>query len=170
VSERLLSSRNTFVLKYLFPAVWMLAFGHFAYSALRTLGQLSYHSGPGTVPAGLAWRVVLGWLLGTVLILWAAIPLKRVRLVDGALLVSNFRREVRIPLGAIRRVSQNRWLNWRPIAVELRTDLGVGTRFTFLPPDRLFRFRFRFWREDPEVAELRHLAGVARPRSPAPAP
>ncbi len=84
------------------------------------------------------------------------VPLKRVRVSgDGeSLLVSNYLREWEIPVGLITEVTQNRWLKLRPISIHLRIDPGCGARVVFMPP---LRFNFLFWREDPEVAELRAL-------------
>jgi hypothetical protein len=84
------------------------------------------------------------------------VPLKRVRVSgDGeSLMVSNYLREWEIPVGLITDVTQNRWLKLRPISIHLRIDPGCGARVVFMPP---LRFNFLFWREDPEVAELRAL-------------
>jgi hypothetical protein len=89
-------------------------------------------------------------------ILRFAIPLKRVELRDGRLYVSNYRREWEIAPNDILSVRQSRWVNSRPIRVQLRYDVeGLGSRFMFIPPSRA---RLKFWREDPQVEELRRFA------------
>jgi hypothetical protein len=95
-----------------------------------------------------------------VFIFWFNMSLKRVRLADGAILVSNYIDEWRVPFGLIESVSQNRWFRPRPITIRLRADIGCGTSVKFMPPRRWFPFSF--WREDSVVAELRQLAGVSK--------
>jgi len=85
-------------------------------------------------------------------------PLKKVRVVDGALLVSNYVHEWRVPFALISDVSQSGWMfNTVPIIIQLREDVGCGTKLRFLP---LARWRLRFWSEDPVVDELSRLAGL----------
>jgi hypothetical protein len=84
-----------------------------------------------------------------------------VRVDGGVLVVSNYWREWRVPFGLVTAITQNRWINLRPITVRLRADVGCGTRVVFLPPTR---FRARIWREDPEVEELRRLVGLCTTR------
>ena len=107
-------------------------------------------------------------LLGVVMIAGIVVsvvlcaPLKRVRVGDDgeSLLISNYIREWTLPVGLIAEVTQHRWLKLRPITIHLRIDPGCGTRVAFMPPLRL---NFRFWREDPEVEELRTLASAHVP-------
>lgn len=77
---------------------------------------------------------------------------------DGeSLLVSNYLQEWKVPVALISEVAQNRWLELRPITTHLRIDPGCGKRVMFMPPLRMI---FLFWREDPEVEELRSLASA----------
>ena len=100
--------------------------------------------------------VFLGvWLLGTTFILWANAGLKRVRMDDRQLHVSNYVRQVDIPFSAITDVRQNRWLNSRPITIHFRDVTRFGDKVTFMPKQRI-----QFWRIDPVVDELKQLAGL----------
>ena len=102
--------------------------------------------------------VFLGvWIIGSAFILWACAGLKRVRVDEGQLFVSNYLREIRIPFSAVRDVRQNRRLNLRPITIYFRDGTEFGDRVTFMPKRRI---AIRFWREDPVVDELRQLAGL----------
>lgn len=152
-----LSSAWTFVVKYLFPAVWIPAFGAGALLALQHPEDVMYNGVRGAAPSQIGWIFLLLWLAGTTVILWMSVPLKRVRVDSGALVVSNYFREWRVPFDLVTDVTQNRWVNGRPITVRLRADMGCGYRIVFLPQARL---RWRTWREDPEVNELRRLAGL----------
>jgi len=81
-------------------------------------------------------------------------PLKKVSIAADSLIISNYRREIAVPLGEIERITENRWLNYRPVTIHLRHDAGFGRTITFMPKVR----PFLLWRSHPIVAELRALA------------
>ncbi len=154
---RTLSSAWTFFHKFLLPVVLTGAFAAALRSALQARGV--YSSRPAAAPP--IDLILLGvvMLVGIAASVVFCAPLKRVRVSDDgeSLLVSNFLHEWTVPVGLISEVTQNRWLKLRPITIHLRIDPGCGTRVAFMPPLRL---NFRFWREDPEVEELRVLASM----------
>lgn len=156
--NRTLSSSWTFFYKYLFPVIWIVGFAMGARMATDTRrGALHVEMANGAAP-DVVWFFLLVGLVGVAAIFWTTSPLKRVRVGDDdTLIVSNYMQEWRVPFGLITSVTQNKWLKMRPITVRLRADVGCGTRVVFMPPLRL---RFIFWHEDPEVAELRELAGI----------
>lgn len=53
-------------------------------------------------------------IAGTVFIWWTGGPLKRVRLDDRVLYISNYRKEIVVPLRAVAEVTENRWTNIHP--------------------------------------------------------
>jgi hypothetical protein len=146
--EEVLSSSWTFFHKYVFTTNWTLGFG---------LGTLAMFVGPFTDPDGHRWIFLSGFVLGSTF-LWATLPrLKRVALRDGALVVSNYRKEIVVPLGDIDRVSQNQWLSWRPITLSLRTETPFGRSIVFMPP-----FSWALFSEHDVVHRLRKLANQSR--------
>jgi hypothetical protein len=158
--SRSLSSAWTPFYKFLLPVVLVCTFAAGLRTALEARGVYS-----GTPSASPPLDLIL---LGVVIIAGLAAtivfcaPLKRVRVSDDdeALLVSNYMSEWTVPLGLISEITQNRWLKLRPITVHLRIDPGCGTRVMFMPP---LRWNFLFWREDPEVEQLRMLAATHAP-------
>ena len=156
--ERELSSQWTFVVKYVVPGIWIPLVGLQVIAAYLAPVKVIYTGAPGVAPLFAAGNVLIFWLFGSALVLWFALPIQRVRLSDGAILVSNYFNEWRVPFALIESVSQNRWVQNRPVTIQLRADVGCGTSIKFLPPRRWFLFRF--WREDPVVTELRRLAGI----------
>lgn len=161
--ERLLSSRWTFLNKYVLPGIWIPCFGTGVLMSFHKPEDAIFNGVRGALPA-FAYVFVTLWLLGSAFILWFGVSLKRVRLADGAILVSNYIKEWRVPFALIESVSQSRWVQQRPITIHLRADVGCGMSVKFIPPNRWLRF---FWREDREVVELSELAGlsVVRPSS-----
>ena len=158
--NRTLSSAWTFFYKFLLPIVLVATFAAVLRPALEARG--AYSSTPTASPPADLLLLGLVFLLGIIATAWFCAPLKRVRIGDDGqtLLVSNYLREWEVPAGLITDVTQNRWLKLRPITIHLRIDPGCGTRVMFMPP---LRINFRFWREDPEVDELRALASMHVP-------
>jgi hypothetical protein len=152
MDERTLSSAQTFWMKFVFPTIWISMFG------LATLALfLGALRGPDNSPPpeDMKWGFLAAWVGGTAFIYWASARLKKVRIADSALYVSNYLKEVRIPLDAVADVTENRWINIHPVTIHLRTTTDFGDRITFMPKIRIFG-----WRSHPVVAELRGLAHV----------
>jgi hypothetical protein len=141
--DRTMSSVWTFCYKFIVPALWAVAIG---------VASVSTFASERTVVA-----LAIVWAVAGVALLRVCVPLKRVSLEDDALLVSNFRTEWRIPYALIAEVTQNRWIKLRPITIRLTRDVGCGETVVFMP---YVRMRWRFLDEDPEVEELRVLAGA----------
>ena len=99
------------------------------------------------------------WVVGSIFILSASAGLKRVRIDQRQLYVSNYVKEISIPFGAIVDVEQNRWLNIRPVTIYFREPTEFGDKATFMPKARI---RLLFWKVDPVVDELKNLAGISR--------
>lgn len=151
----MLSSRWTYFLKFLYAPLWMLAMGFILWPVVFQANEFRGVHGE-SLPSVIPWIFGAVWVIGCVGILRFASPLKRVELRNGRLYVSNYRREWEIAPNDILSVRQSRWVNSRPIRVQLRYDVeGLGSRFMFIPPSRA---RLKFWREDPQVEELRRFA------------
>jgi hypothetical protein len=148
-----ISSRTTFVYKFIFPAIWIPLFGFVAYLALN-----AGRSGAGDKTVGIIMATT--WLVVSAFLLRLVLPLMRVQLRDGRIYASNYRREIEIVPGEIERVTQNVWMNVRPITLHLRHETSFGRRIRFLPPSRVI---FTFWKEDPIVDQLRRFAGLLPP-------
>jgi hypothetical protein len=155
MSKRDLSSALTFSAKFVFPVLWISGFG---------LGTVSlwldaFHGGNSELPPSVMKFVFLGvWIIGSAFILWACAGLKRVRVDERQLFVSNYLREICIPFSAVRDVRQNRWEGSRPITIYFRYVTEFGDRATYMPKLRIF-IPF-FWRVDPVVNELKQSAGL----------
>ena len=157
---RRLSSGLTFVFKLLFPLVWMAGFGFATVAEFLWPDRGTHNVVPGGALDGGKWIFLVALLFGSAFILRVAVPLKRVILDGDALLVSNYLRTVRVPLASVARVTQNRWINVRPVTVHLREPSPFGARFTFMPPRPRWVVA---WREDAVVHDLRaRVAAAAR--------
>lgn len=146
--RRTLSSAQTFLMKFIFPSLWLVGFAT-ATVVLFTTG------GGGDAPrspplAELKWFFLAATVLGGAFLYWGCMRLKRVEIDDQWVYISNFVRETRVPLRDIEDVSENRWINIRPVTIGFRRDTEFGPRVTFMP-----KTRFRgFWQAHPVVGEL----------------
>jgi hypothetical protein len=133
-------------MKFVFPVVWVLGFG------LACLYLWSGAPEDAVPPYGF----FAAWIAVTAFILWTSVGLKRIRVDERRLYVSNYLREISVPFTAIADVKQNRLLRHRPVTIYFKEATGFGDRVTFMPKQRL-----NFWSVDPTVSELRKLAGLA---------
>ena len=153
MQETTLSSAWTFWTKFVLPA----GFGLGAIIVLWSNGLVDRN---GAIPPFQVKLLLLGaWIPAMALILWTSAGLKRVRMDERQLYVSNYVREIAVPFSAITDVRQNRWLNSRPVTIYFRDATDFGDSATFMPKQRI-QF-WQFWRLDPVVNELKQLAGLA---------
>ncbi len=99
------------------------------------------------------WAFLAVLIVGSLSIWWSSVRLKRVRVDGKTLYVSNFRKEIAVPLGIVERVSENRWINIHPMTLYLRGPTDFGDKIVFMPktrgrgmidPDRHMN-AFRLW-------------------------
>jgi hypothetical protein len=88
--------------------------------------------------------------------------LKRVRLDGSVLRISNYLREIQVPLADIAEVQENRWLNTRPIALIFNHPTLFGSRVLFMPRLRWFLMP---WTPHPIAEELRTMLADRRSTS-----
>jgi hypothetical protein len=155
MEPRTLSSAQTFIAKFVFPVVWISMFG------IGTLSMwlgASRSAGGGTSSDDPRLGFLVAWVLGTLFILATCAGLKRVRVDANYIYVSNYVREVQVPIGNIREVTENRLSNIHPIAVSFRDSTEFGIRIKFMPKARWCGL----WSAHPVVAELKELASAGR--------
>ena len=140
---RVISSAQTFMMKFIFPVLWICVFGAVTVTMLMK-------GAPGFPLAGM-FPVV--WILGSLSWYWFAGRLKKVTLETDGLLISNYFREVRVSFRHITDVSGSRWINTRQITVTFDRDIGFGTSIIFMPKAQFL------WpgQEHPMAQELRDL-------------
>jgi hypothetical protein len=141
-------------MKVVFPALWIAGFG--MGTMVLWLGSFQGKNGVAP-PTEMKWAFLAAWIAGTAFIWWTCAPLKRVRVDDKSIYLSNYLTEVCVPLAAIEDISENRWISSHPITVKFRYDTGFGDRITFMPKVRLFGL----WSSHPVVGELHQLASRA---------
>jgi hypothetical protein len=143
--ERTVSTALTPLWKFLFPVYFV---------GLATLYTHDAIVHPERV-GGRSWVTVLSgigmWILAAAVIPPAA-RLRRVRMDDAGLTVSNYIRQIRVPWSAITHITVERSRRSTSVTVCFRDDTLLGRRATFIPP--------QFKNHEKLVAEMRERAGL----------
>ena len=127
-----LSSSLTFFNKFVFPTVWIGGF------ALGTFLMFFAPDGvKGDVREG-RWIFFGATIVGATFFYWASMRLKRVSLVDDELVISNYRRTIRVHLRDVERVSSSVLMHPELMWLHLRRPTEFGTRIVFMPKQRFF--------------------------------
>ena len=93
---------------------------------------------------------------------WACLGLKRVALTASSLHISNFRREIVVPLRDVASVGRT-VLGLNAVVIDLTRDTAFGRRIKFLPRRRFFWFAWTH----PIIDRLRDAVAAARKAAPA---
>jgi hypothetical protein len=150
-AQAVLSSRLTYFTKVIFPIVWVGGFGAVTAAVWASNGA----------PNQMKWTFLTALIVGALSFWWACLPLKKVRIDDGTLYVSNFRKEIALPLDIVERVSENRWVNFRPVTLYFRRFTDFGDKIVFMPKSRIIMP----WQSHPVVDEIRQMIKVATAES-----
>jgi hypothetical protein len=108
-------------------------------------------------PPEMKWAFLAAFVAGSCFIWWSCVRLKRVRCDGGNLYISNYLREIAVPLALVERVTENRWINIHPVTIHLRYSTDFGDEIVFMPKTRMMLL----WRSHPIVAEIQRMADAA---------
>ena len=159
--RRTLSSAQTFLMKFLFPVIWIGGFAVGTLVLFLGAGRLKDEDG-NPPPPEVKWIFLGATLAGSAFIYWTCIRLKRVELDDHSLYVSNYQLEIVVPLRDIEEVTENRWINIHPVTVHFYRETEFGGSIVFMPKMRWFAF----FSSHPVVTELRTAARRDRGAAP----
>ena len=143
--RRRLSSYQTILFKFVLPALWIPLFGVAPLSMF-----IRSDAGPLSPPP---WIFLFFWIAGSAFLVWDAARLKFVSVDDDFLYVSNYLREIAIPLTDIYDVTENVWINTHPVTIHLKSPSEFGDKIVFMP-----KTRFSLFSSHPVVKELKQLA------------
>jgi hypothetical protein len=151
---RTLSSGQTFTAKFIFPVFWISIFG---FGTISMWLQTARPSATGDALEDPKLQFLIAWIVGTLFLLLSTARLKRVRADANNIYVSNYIREVAIPLANVCDVTESRLLNWHPVRIHFRDPTSFGTSIVFMPKIRWLGL----WSSHPVVGELKKLSGLA---------
>src|SRR5436309_12832947 len=84
------------------------------------------------------WFFLLATIVGGGFIWWSCVRLKRVRMDDKALYISNYSTEIAVPWVNVAQVSANRWINIHPVTTEFHAGTEFASRLVSMPHVRSF--------------------------------
>ena len=134
VEVRSLSSRWTFVIKFLLPPFMFLGLGFASCMSWREYMVDSPHQ----LPAAFKWVFVALWIVSTWTLWRWGVPVKHVQLIGSDLRVSNYLQHFDVPLGAIDHISENRWVNSNPVTLQFDHHTPFGDSIMFMPKARMY--------------------------------
>jgi len=152
---RTLSSAQTFLMKFVFPFLWIGGFAVATASMFLDASETGARTGL-LPPPEMKWSFLAITVIGSVSLYWLCMRLKRVSINGDSLLISNYFTSIVVPLTEIERVSENRWINIHPVTIFFRRETDFGPSVVFMPETRWFGF----FSSHPVVAELQKLAGL----------
>ncbi len=142
--QRNISSKLTFFFKFIFP---LLLIPFFIVGHLSIMLDFSETT---ELPKVFVFLFLIGIIA---FIYWFCIRIKKVELLNSSLIVSNYLKEIEIPLSEIDKITENIWMSNHPVTIHLKTSSEFGNKIVFIPTVRLFTFLS----SHPIVSELRNL-------------
>jgi hypothetical protein len=150
-----LSSRQTFFVKIVLPAFWIGSF------AAITITMFASDLDLDPDAAFMKWIFLSATVAGTLFFWWIYMRLKRVRMDDNALYVSNYKTEITVPLSNVAEVTGRRWMNNQQVTIKFYSETEFGSHIVFMP-----RLRFsNLWSPHPVIGEIRDAVARATGRS-----
>ena len=136
-AETAISSRWTPFYKFVIPAAIAALLVYGDYAVWVAQHSVIRNTLPGILSPE-AWPLLLALSAGLMLVvLWTAVPLKRVIFTKTGLRVSNYLREITVPLGDVDEVGHLGWTPPRRATIRFRVGTGFGRSITVIPPIQL---------------------------------
>ena len=140
-------------MKFVIPVVWIGGFGFGTAMLFRPVDAF----GGRPPPPDMKWLFLAVLVVGSIFMYWWCGRLMRVVMTDMELRISNYRREIVVPLSDVEEVTENRWVNVHPVTIHFRGDTEFGRKISFMPKARVMFF----WSSHPVVGELRRMVAAA---------
>lgn len=145
--RRKLSAGLTFLAKIIMPGLWI-----FAWSVITLMMFVGFDER--TQPPGFLFFAAG---IGSIALLYFTVmKYMKVSTDDRFLYVSNYLKEIAIPLSNIADVTEIVWLRGHPVTIHLKTPSEFGSKITFMPKSQ----GFKFFQPHPVVGELKEMAKV----------
>ncbi len=120
------------MVKWLFPLVWSGGWGYGTLDLLLHPDTATWNGVPGAAPPGTTVLMLSAWVVGTVALAAFGWGLKLVRVEGDALLISNYLREIRVPLADVVYVRRSFFPHAGGVRVGFRAPTPFGNKITFI--------------------------------------
>ena len=163
MTRRRISSLWTAPLKWGFPVVWSTGWGYGTLQLLLHPDAVAYNGVVGGAPPNAGILSLLLWIAGTAFAAAFAWGFKRVRLDCDFLYVSNYLREVKVPLCEVAEVYHPTISRPVAVAVEFERPTRFGRRIRFMARGRRNRATGNFRGMDDLLAAIHDANRELRP-------
>ncbi len=141
--KRELSSKQTFLLKIILPIFFTVIF------TAAILVIIFSSKNDEILPIIIVFPLI--GLFGILAMYFTVMRYKKVSVDDRFLYVSNYCKEIKVPLSNIADVTEIKWIRTRPITIHLKRDSEFGRKIVFTPKMN----GFRIFADNPLIAELK---------------
>ena len=121
----MISSRYTFMYKYLLPLGWLFFCGYLVYIGFFDTGEPPRQK-------GFAWFALIFWVMSLLIFCFSNFPLKAVKADDQFLYLSNYFKQIKTPLSNIMGVNKL-GIGTRLIKITLKSPTEFGKEILLLP-------------------------------------
>jgi hypothetical protein len=154
--RRTISSNQTFLMKIIFPMIGILVLVILTF--ISFLGSVFKDISGNPPPPENKWVFLFFTLISIGFFYWFGTRLKRVSLDSLNLYISNYQREIIVPLIDVEKITENRWIYIHSVTIHFFHQTEFGSSIMFMPEIR----RFAFFSSHPIVAEIRAAVEQAR--------
>lgn len=113
------------------------------------------------IPGILMLILFTAFVVSLAISVWMSYQIKRVYIYGDHLLISDYKKEIAVPLSDIYDVTEMRWMQPYWITITFRRPTEFGDSILFIPPFRMLSF----WVANPLVEEIRSTALSANSRN-----
>jgi hypothetical protein len=144
--KRELSSKQTFFLKIILPIFFVVMM------TIAFLGIIFSSRGNELLIMVIVFLMI--GFVGIISMYLTVMRYKKVSVDELFLYVSNYRKEIKIPVSVIDDVTEIKWIRTRPITIHLKNGSEFGRKIVFTPK----LDGFRIFADNPLIAELKELS------------
>ena len=146
IEGNLLSSKHTFFWKYIFMPAWIISY--WPVVLVVAWNRLNW-SGVGMLS--------VPWTLGSIYLYFVYGKILKVAFYDSKIVISNYRREIKIELSDVESVGGSILLNPELVWLNLKENSEFGKKIIFMPKPRNFFSVFEGLTKHPLVTKLKSL-------------
>jgi len=135
-----LSSKQTLFIKFVIP-VLVIALLIFVVARGMTVGQGSHWSIGALLFSAMGWLFLISLGIAGYLVWWSLARLKRVCMDDQFLYVSDYFKEIKVPLLEVEDIREIPWSKYHPITIKFQWGTEFGPDVVFVPKMSWFPYR-----------------------------
>jgi hypothetical protein len=157
---RTISSAQTFFVKYILSFVLTVGTG---LDILDMFIEKNNFQERAEFPSQLItpWVLLFAWAIGCIFIWWFCMRLKRIRINEKTIFISNYLKEIQVPLRDVINISEISLINIHPVFLTFQSSTEFGKKIVFMPKIRFTVDLKEMFSSHPVAGELREIVNRA---------